>query len=215
MNARDGYDTAIKRKAWLRPVWGALLGGLAGFLLLHSYVMLLASTGAIPWHSSPAASVDWSLQSILALERSMIPMAVPFALFGAALGLMAGSYLNRAHRLQQLLLEQEKNATALETVRAFTDTLSHYLLNANMIIGGQVRHCRRYAPGHEVMESLRIIEEQGMIIDAAIGALSELARIVILRESPGQVPMIDLARELENRLRRIGEESPFKESAEP
>lgn len=215
MNAREVDDPAIKRKGWLRPAGGALLGGLAGFLLLHSYVMLLASAGVIPWHSSPAASVDWSLQSILALERSMIPMAIPFALFGVAFGLMAGSYLNRAHRLQQLLLKQERSATALETVRAFTDTLSHYLLNANMIIGGQVRHCRRSAPGHEVMGSLQIIEKQGMIIDAVVGALSELARIVIFRESPGQVPMIDLARELENRLRRIGGESPSRESAEP
>ena len=215
MKTRNGDAIALKPKGWLRPAWGALLGGLAGFLLLHSYVMLLASAGAIPWHSSPAASVDWSLQSFLALERAMIPMAVPFAILGAVLGLMAGSYLNRAHRLQQLLLEQERSTTALETVRAFTDTLSHYLLNANMIIGGQVRHCRRSTPSYEVMDSLRIIEEQGMIIDAVIGALSDLARIVIFQESPGQVPMIDLARELENRLRRIGGESPTKEPTEP
>ncbi|WP_027191444.1 hypothetical protein [Fundidesulfovibrio putealis] len=204
---QQGSDGTIKqRNAWLRPLLGALAGSLTGYALLHPYVMFLLSLGAIPGHLSPLAPGNWSLQAILALEYAMIPMAAPLALFGAAFGFLAGSYLNRANRIQQLLLTQEKDSAALDTVKVLTATLSHYLLNANMIIGGQVRHCRRYTPPSEIMESLRIIEEQGLIIDAAVGALRELARIVVSHESSGQVPMIDLARELENRLRQIGGE---------
>ena len=213
MNANKENEAAVYRKCRL-PILGAFLGGLTGFLLLHPYVMLLASTGVIPWHSS-AAPVHWSLVSILALERSMMPMAVPFALFGAGFGVLAGSYLNRAHRVQQLLLEQEKNATTLETVKAFTATLSHYLLNANMIIGGKVRHCIRLAPGQEVLESLQVIEDQGRVIDAVVGALCEAAKITVLRESLGQVPMIDLVRELEDRLRQVGGTVPRVEQSKP
>jgi hypothetical protein len=204
---------------WVRPIWGLVLGGTAGFLLLHPYVMLLASMGAIPGHSSPALAGDWSLQSILALEYAMLPMAVPLVFFGTAFGLMAGLYLNHAYRLQQLVLEQEKDATALEAVKALTATLSHYLLNANMIIGGQVRHCRRFTPDQEILESLQVVEEQGRIIDAVVGALRELARIVILRGSSGQdtsrqVSMIDLTGELEERLQKLVDESSSKKSVE-
>lgn len=199
-------------KSWVRPIWGLILGGIAGFLLLHPYVMLLASLGAIPGHSSPSLAGDWSLQAVLALEYAMLPMAVPLVLFGTAFGLMAGLYLNHARRLQQLVLEQEKGAAALEAVKALTATLSHYLLNANMIIGGQVRHCRRLTPGQDILDSMQVVEEQGRIIDAVVGALRELARIVILRGSSGQdtsrqVSMIDLAGELEERLRKIAEGS--------
>lgn len=211
MNTKNGNGPAPRRPSWVRLAWGAVIGGVAGFFLLHSYVMLLASAGIIPWHLSSATAHDWSLSSILALERAMIPMAVPFVVFGSVLGLMAGTYLNRAHRLQHLLLEQQKSAAALETVRAFTDTLSHYLLNANMIIGGQVRHCRRLSPGQEVMESLQVIEQQGRMIDAVVGALRDLARVVISRGAPSEVPMIDLARELEGRLRQIAGQSPTKD----
>lgn len=69
-----------------------------------------------------------------------------------------------------------------------------------MIIGGKVRRCKRLSSSSEVLESLEVIEEQGKVIDAAVGALRELARIVVLRESSGQVAMIDLARELDARL---------------
>ena len=212
MKRQDDRGTTKRHSVWLRPLLGALAGCLTGYALLHPYVMFLLSLGAVPGHLSPLAPSEWSLQAIWALEYAMIPMAAPLALFGAAFGFLAGSYLNRAHRIQQLLIAQEKDSANLETVKVLTATLSHYLLNANMIIGGQVRHCRRYTPPHEVMESLRIIEEQGLIIDASVGALRELARIVVSRESSGQIPMIDLARELENRLRQLGRESLSKES---
>jgi len=212
---RQDRSSAPRHNAWIRPLAGALAGGLAGFVLLHPYVMVLVSIGSIPGHALPHSPDDWSLPAILALEYAMLPMAAPLAMFGAAFGLLTGFYLNRALRLQHLLHVQENSAIALNTVRAFTDTLSHYLLNANMIIGGQVRHCGRFAPDREILESLRVIEEQGRVIDAVVGALRDVARITILRDSPNAVPMIDLVRELENRLRQVGGASPPGETSEP
>lgn len=204
MNAKMNSGTASGTRRWLRPAWGAILGGILGFGLLHPYVMFMGSMGVISLHTLPSSSGELSAQALWGLEYSMIAMAVPLALFGAVSGLMAGAYLNRADRLHQLLLEQERNAASLEAVKALTATLSHYLLNANMIMGGKVRHCRRLEPPPEILESLRIIEEQGRTIDAVVGSLREVARIAIRDDASGQVPMIDLTRDLEERLRQIG-----------
>jgi signal transduction histidine kinase len=166
------------RKPWVRPAVGTLLGCLVGFALLHPYVMLLASMGAVPGHIIG----DYGLLSILALDSSMLPMVAPWSLLGGAFGCLAGAYVNRAQKMQQLLLAQQRDATSLETVKVLTATLSHYLLNANMIIGGKVRRCKRLSTSPEALESLDVIEEQGKVIDAAIGALRELARVVMLQE---------------------------------
>lgn len=211
---KDGAPTKGPRE-WVRMVLCPVLGGLGGFVLLHPYVMFLDSAGALPLHSAPTPSGGWSAQAFLALEYSMLPMAAPFALFGAAFGLLFGVYLHRAQMLHLLRMDQEKDAAALETVKALTATLSHYLLNANMIIGGQARHCRRLAPGPAILESLLVIEEQGRIIDAAVGALRELARVVILRESTGRTPMIELAREMEERLSGLAGASSAPEPGRP
>lgn len=192
----------MNRQRWVRPTVGTFLGCLAGFALLHPYIMFLASIGAIPGHFS----IDWGLDTMLALDVSMLPMAAPLSLLGGACGFLAGMFLNHAQKIQQLLLTQERDAAALETVKALTATLSHYLLNANMIIGGQIRHCRRLLPALEVMESLNVIEEQGKVIDAAVGSLRDVAKIVVLKDFPGQIPMIDLAGELEKRLHNIERE---------
>lgn len=203
MNIEKNSVIQQLRVKWLRPVWGIIIGALLGFILLHPYVMLLGSIGVIPGHFAPSFPGGWDLKAILALEYSMFVMAAPLAFFGAATGFMAGVYLNRAAKLQQLLLEQEKNAASLEAVKALSATLSHYLLNANMIIGGKVRHCRRFDPPQDILDSLQTIEEQGRTIDAVVGALGEVARVAIIQSAPNQIPMIDLTKNLEERLRQF------------
>ena len=203
MNTETNSVTRRHDVKWLRPAWGVMLGTLLGFILLHPYVMLLGSMGVIPGHFAPSFPGGWDLKAVLALEYSMFVMAAPLALFGAATGFMAGVYLNRTERLHQVLLEQEKSTASLEAVKVLSATLSHYLLNANMIIGGKVRHCRRLDPSQDILESLMVIEEQGRIIDAVVGALREVAKVAIIHGTPNQIPMIDLTKELEERLRQF------------
>lgn len=201
MNINALFRAWTKHRHWLRPAWGAILGGLLGFLLLHPYVMLLGTMGVDLPHWPPPIGT-WNFQDYIALDGPMVAMAAPLAIFGAVTGLLAGFYFNRTHNLHQLTLEQRQSDASLEAVRALTATLSHYLLNANMIIGGKVRHCRRLDPPQDILESLVVIEEQGRTIDAVIGTLRDVARIVMERGAPNQIPMIDLSRELEERLRR-------------
>lgn len=115
-----------------------------------------------------------------------------------------------------MLLDQEKDSATLETVKAFTATLSHYLLNANMIIGGQVRHLRRSrgsGPDSRLdAEPLDVIEEQCRIIDATIGSLREASRVIIRNDSSARIPMIDLVRDLEERVGGGPSKSPDKEA---
>lgn len=200
MNIETNSVTQKRSVKLLRPAWGIIIGTLLGFILLHPYVMLLGSMGGIPGHLVQSFPSEWDLKSILALEYSMFVMAAPLAFFGAATGFMAGVYLNRTDRLHQVLLEQEKSTASLEAVKALSATLSHYLLNANMIIGGKVRHCRRLDPTQDILDSLRTIEEQGRTIDAVVGALREVAKVAIIHGTPNQIPMIDLTKELEERL---------------
>jgi len=66
--------------------------------------------------------------------------------------------LNRRQRLFAAELENEKRKTALETLHRLMVTLSHYLLNANTVIGGMVRRSRRNEA--DVRASLDAIEKR-------------------------------------------------------
>ena len=80
-------------------------------------------------------------------------------------------------------------------------TLSHYLLNANMIIGGKVRHCRKMTVDQDKLASLNVIEEQGKKIDAVLKALRNSVEINTSGyTSDGLVAMINISRELEEKL---------------
>jgi hypothetical protein len=80
-------------------------------------------------------------------------------------------------------------------------TLSHYLLNANMIIGGKVRHIRRRVSDQDVVASLAVIEAQGRKIDSVIDALKKVTEIKTTDyTADGTIAMIDISKELEKQL---------------
>ncbi len=120
---------------------------------------------------------------------------------------LAGSFNDMLDRLQkafQAEYENERKKVALKTLKRLMVTLSHYLLNANMIIGGKVRHSRKVESNKDNIASLKVIEEQARKIDAVIGALKKVTEIKTSDyTNKGQALMINITQEIEEQLSQI------------
>lgn len=190
------------RPQFVLPILGALLG----YLLLHPYTMAVYTLAHL--HRSGNLLGGWQWNDVLGLgltsfKPSMIPMAVPFALLGALIGLLSGILMEKRKRLNTVEHENEKKKVALETLGQLMVTLSHYLLNANMIIGGKVRRLKRTVADNELLSAFEIIEEQAEKIDAVVGALNRITEIKTTSyTSQGQALLIDITKEIEESLQQ-------------
>lgn len=176
----------------------ALAGFVVGYFLLHPYAMLVyfltTTEQAMSWNA-------WSDHASEAFRSIMLPMAVSFAAFGGIIGFMIALLVERKRRLDAAAAESERNRVALEAVKNLMVTLSHYLLNANMIIGGKVRHCRKATTDEDILTALAVVEEQGQRIDAVIGALRNIVEMKTTNyTTDGRVAMFDIAGEIDRML---------------
>ena len=119
-------------------------------------------------------------------------------------------------RLRVAKLENERKTIALETLHQLMVTLSHYLLNANTIIGGMVRRSRRAASEGIRLASLKAVEEQAKKTEIVIQALKRVAEIKTADyTAESHMLMIDVKKEIEDTLAKAGEtgaseqEGPF------
>lgn len=176
----------------------------AGYLLFHPYTMLVYAL--MHMHSKEELHLHWresSADAIASFEPMMLPMAISFAVFGGVIGLLIGILIDRKKRLDVAEHETEKKKIALGTMNKLMVTLSHYLLNANMIIGGKVRHCRKATSNDDILDALMHIEGQARKIDAVVAALRKLTEIKTAHyTASGQTTMIDIAQEIEEQLKR-------------
>jgi len=199
-------DFSIKRrrvsKILTQRVSIIVLGMIAGYLILHPYTMLANSLSQT--HQDGMIRFHWSdfVQDINPFRPNMASMAVAFVLFGGLTGLLTNIVLERKRRLLDSELQNEKKRIALETLRAIMVTLSHHLLNANMIIGGRVRHCQKRVSDAEILGALSIIEKQGHRIDAVVKSLREVTDVQTTPyTSDDEVNMIDIAKDIERLLK--------------
>jgi hypothetical protein len=137
-----------------------VMGIIAGYLIFHPYTMLMHFLLNYI-HETGSLNIQW--RDILTgmqetFGHRMLPMAISFALFGGAIGLLIGIISDRKKRLYAEKLENEKRKATLDTLHRLMITLSHYLLNANTVIGGMVRRSRKNEAN--VQESLNIIEKK-------------------------------------------------------
>ena len=180
------------------------IGIVSGYLMFHPYTMLVDFL--MNNHLDRTGSLYMNGGSIFALIRAsfepvMFPMAVSFASFGGITGLLIGIIADRKKRLYAAELENEKKKTALETLHRLMVTLSHYLLNANTVIGGMVRRGRRNEAN--VQASLDIIEEEAKKIDVVIRSLKEITEIRTADyTTSGKNLMIDIAKNIEEHLKK-------------
>ena len=181
-----------------------LLGMFGGYLILHPYSMLVYALTHI--HETQGLHIHLNelwLRALTAFKPTMAPMAISFVLFGGSIGFLIGIIIDRRRKLLLTEHENEKRKVALETLKEFIVTLSHHLLNANMIIGGKVRHCRKGTSSKDILAALEVIEEQGRKIDAVIKTLREVSEIKTIGYTTSEeVKMIDIAKEVENSLQQ-------------
>ncbi len=180
------------------------IGIVAGYLMFHPYTMLVDFL--MNNHPDKTGSLYMNERSIFALIQAsfgpvMFPMAVSFASFGGITGLLIGIIADRKKRLYAAVLENEKKKTALETLHRLMVTLSHYLLNANTVIGGMVRRGRRNEAN--LQASLDIIEEEAKKIDAVIRSLKEITEFRTADyTTSGKDLMIDIVKNIEEHLKK-------------
>jgi signal transduction histidine kinase len=189
---------------------GLIAGIFLGYLIIHPFSMMMSAMMHLPqegnlhlgWHNWLGA------QTLKTFTPVMLPMAVAFSVLGGVIGLLAGALIAKRESLHQAELVKAKKKIALETMRNLLVTLSHYLLNANMIIGGKVRHCKKLVLDGDLLASLDVIEEEGRKIDSVIKALRELNEIkTVDYTSDGQILIIDITRELDEQLAQEGQTS--------
>jgi PAS domain S-box-containing protein len=117
-------------------------------------------------------------------------------------------------RLRLAELESERKTIALETLHQLMVTLSHYLLNANTIIGGMVRRCERADSDETRRTAFEAIKEQAKKAEVVIKALRKVAEIKTADYTPeSHVLMIDVKNEIEGALAKgRGKERPKRKS---
>lgn len=189
-------------------IFGLILGLFLGYLIIHPFSMIMSALMHL--HQEGNFHLHWqdllSTHALKTFTPVMLPMAVSFAVLGGVIGLLVGTLISKRESLHQAELARAKKRIALETMKNLLVTLSHYLLNANMIIGGKVRHCKKLVSDQDVSVSLDIIEEQGRKIESVVKALRDLTEVKTTDyTSDGQILMIDITRELEEQLAQEGQ----------
>ena len=190
------------RNKYRLHIISSIIGAMVGYFVFHPYTMLMSYV----IHLHEGGDIHWNWENlsdtfITNFQPSMFPMAAAFALLGSIIGLMTGIVINRKKMLFAIALENEKNQIALETLKRLMVTLSHYLLNANVIIGGEVRHYRKIVSDKDALSSLEVIKEQARKIDSVISALRKITEIKTADYTPnGHDLMIDITREIDEQL---------------
>ena len=180
-----------------------LVGALVGYLLAHPYTMFIYLWA----HEHKAGANQPSILKLFAAALDafrpvMLPMALSFALFGAVVGFLVGMLGEKKRKLREAELESQQKRVAFETLHQLTVTLSHYLLNADTIIAGTVRHCqRRGSLDKDVRDGLETINEQARKIEAVVRALQKVREIRTAQyTADSTVLMLDVTREMEEAL---------------
>ncbi len=171
------------------------IGALVGYVVFHPYTMLVYSlTGAL--HGG------MHLRDIFfPFNRTMLLMSAAYAILGGSMGLLIAVIINKQKQLYTVTFENEKRKVAIETLQQLMITLSHYLLNANMVIGGMVRRCKRSKSNEDILRSLEVIAEQAKKIDAVMSALKRITEIKTAKyTAEGHALMIDISKEIEELL---------------
>jgi hypothetical protein len=180
-----------------------LLGMIGGFVLLHPYTMMVYALLHV-LKGAAGVHTDWggiTVRGLIAFKPAMFPMVSAFVIFGGLTGLLVALVFEKKRKMLLLEVENEKHKIAIQTLREVTVTLAHHLLNANTIIGGKVRHCRKLTSDQEILKVLADIEDQGRKIDATIGSLREVTEVKTMDYTmSGEVKMINIDDEIRERL---------------
>lgn len=180
-------------------------GAVVGYFLIHPYAMLVyllmapVREGDIfaNWHELTA-------DALRAFESIMLPMAGAFAFLCSIIGLMLGVIVEKRRDVLIAEYENRQKQVAVDSMKRLIVILSHYFLNADMIIGGHVRRLRRLDLGEDVVGPLDVIEIQAKKTEAVVSALTKITEGNMTDISPQtHEGMVEITREIEKQLKEI------------
>jgi signal transduction histidine kinase len=186
---------------YLRPIVYSLILAVTGYFIAHPiavfvYTFLHQYERDI-FQAQREISRDFAQSTY---QPTMLILELSFVIAGCLAGLLLSLAADRRRRRRD---EEERRKAALETLHQLTVTLSHYVLNANAVIGGMARHMKRVESSGEVGRSLSVVEDQTKKIDATIAALRKITEIRTSTYIPHeQTRMIDIAEDVEDELRK-------------
>ena len=179
----------------------SLLGGVAGYLVLHPYTMLVYGLYAHRDAAKGQTGHVHPFQEVLSsFDPAMLPMGIPFALLGAVSGLFLGFWVEaRRHRF-----EMEKRLLAVETLRQLMTTLAHYLLNAAQVVGGFAARDIKKEQDEIIRRHLEAMRNEAMRIEGVVKSLLSLESVKSHRFlKDGETAMIDIQTELQGKLEEL------------
>ncbi len=181
------------------------IGMLVGYIIFHPYTMLVYSLTGFSQGGMHLKDIFFSF------NRTMLLMVIAYAILGGSIGLLIAVIIEKQKQLYAVTFENEKKKVAIETLQQLMITLSHYLLNANMVIGGMVRRCKRSKSNEDILRSLEVIAEQAKKIDAVMSALKRVTEIKTAKyTAEGHALMIDISKEIEELLSKDREAAKEK-----
>ncbi len=186
----------------------SVVGAIVGCVVLHPYV-LLSYLLLHPGVEHPrlldngAGFLAFYQEAQTAFHQHWSLMSASFALFGLLAGAMVGLYLKQHWRYEAELQERARREAALETLRELMVTLSHYLLNIAVVIGGHAQRSLRQDPEGKQRGALTTIGEEARKLEAVVAGLQGLTEVKTdLYREGGIERIIDIQRELEANLQR-------------
>lgn len=186
----------------------SVAGAILGYVVLYPYV-LVSYLLLHPGVEHPPLAGGVGLLETFGYARETFHehwslMSVSFALFGLLAGAMAGLYLRQHRRYEAELQERARREAALETLQQLMVTLSHYLLNIAVIVGGQAQRSLREDPEGRHRDAWVAIREKARELEAVVSSLRALTEIRMeLYCEGGEARMIDIRRELGERMHAL------------
>lgn len=186
-------------RAHRREILFLVAGVFAGYIIFHPYAMLANLLLGVYRYGDIHFTRDELLHVLQSgYHPEMLPMSLSFALFGGAIGLLSGILIGKRRKLREAELDNLMKKTAVETLQRIMITLSHYLLNANTVIGGNARRRKKYTAAEDFVVLLDVIDEESRKIEAVVNALRRITDLKTADyTAEGQGLMIDIAKELD------------------
>jgi len=183
-----------------RLMWFSLAGIVVGYLLMHNFAMLAYVLD--PQHPQASLGINvWKQQLRLAFSPEMLVMGGAFAFMGGISGFCLGAWSLQKERWMTEKLESQQRLIALKTMQELMVTLSHYIRNSNMVIGGFSTHLLKHISNVDFAHQLQMIQQASREIEAVVNSLQNLTEISTVKyATEGQARMIDLKKELEAHL---------------
>lgn len=177
------------------------VGAALGFFVFHPYTMLVYGAYNMPHAHEPGPWYGHAMMHIVdalgTFRPDMLHMGLPYVVMGGVTGALYGLWLNGRIRWE----EERLRACAIDTLKQLMVTLSHYLLNAVTIIGGNAARAMRGTGEPEMRERLATIRKEAEGIEAVVKSLQAAQAVVAesyTRDS--ETKIIDITEELKKRM---------------